>query len=226
MLLHVRIWWRIPHTPHTPPPLPPIMYITFAGAWFMQILICIALLNVLSPGWNHLKPIANIALHKILIVTFSLFYLLCCYDCQVHRWTTNKTKIIFYRATLGVSLFLACHGDTSFCTIHLFRCFCSPCNHILSKRCSKNPSMSPSVLFHWSCFKYADNYKKRKNEPKIFINFCSHQLSHCEVAPRKVVFLWVYLKPCANIQSRYLSGLPGVIFLMSFTRKCNFKNEA
>lgn len=56
---------------HTPPPLPPIMYITFAGAWFMQILICIALLNVLSAGWNPLKPIVNTALHQILVVTFS-----------------------------------------------------------------------------------------------------------------------------------------------------------
>lgn len=58
---------------HTEPPLPPIMYITFAGAWFMQILICIALLNVLSPGWNPLKPMVNTALHPILILTFSLY---------------------------------------------------------------------------------------------------------------------------------------------------------
>lgn len=60
-----------PH--HARVPLPPIMYITFAGAWFMQILIFIALLNVLSADWNPLKPIVNVALHQILIMTFSRF---------------------------------------------------------------------------------------------------------------------------------------------------------
>lgn len=57
--------------PRTLPPLSPIMYITFAGTWFMQILICIALLNVPCGGWNLLKPIVNTALHQILVVTFS-----------------------------------------------------------------------------------------------------------------------------------------------------------
>lgn len=33
-------------------PIPPIMYITFAAEWFMQILICISLLNLLYAGWN------------------------------------------------------------------------------------------------------------------------------------------------------------------------------
>ena len=64
-------------------PLPPIMYITFAGAWFMQILICIALLNVLSAGWNPLKAVVSAALHLILIVTLSPFYLLLL--CNPHR---------------------------------------------------------------------------------------------------------------------------------------------
>lgn len=50
------------------------MYITFAGAWFMQILICIALLNVLSAGWDPLKLIVSTALHQILIVTFSFSF--------------------------------------------------------------------------------------------------------------------------------------------------------
>lgn len=59
--------------PHSPLPLPPIMYITFAGAWFMQILICITLLNVLSALWNPLKPILSTGLHQILIVTFFLY---------------------------------------------------------------------------------------------------------------------------------------------------------
>lgn len=31
-------------------PPPPIMYITFPGAWFMQILVCVPLLNVVSAG--------------------------------------------------------------------------------------------------------------------------------------------------------------------------------
>lgn len=61
-----------PTTTTTSYPFPQFMYITFPGARFMQILICIAPLKVLSAGWNPLKPIVSAALHQILVVTFFL----------------------------------------------------------------------------------------------------------------------------------------------------------
>lgn len=92
-----------PSHPATPSP---IMHITFASAWFMQILICIAVLNVLSAGWDPLKPTVNTALHQILGVTFSLFI---CYSTMTHclKCTDEQPtkKRIFYRAVLTFHCF-------------------------------------------------------------------------------------------------------------------------
>ncbi len=203
---------------HTPQPLPPIMYITFAGAWFMQILICISLLNVLSAGWNPLKPIVNTALHQILIVTFSLFYLLFIWLLvfEVHTWTTNKIKKIFYGATLTFH----CFGllmEICFLRYLLFLLFWSLYVNILDKRFSttlheriSNVSLKLSLGFGQSS---GQNLLKISMKPPN-LNWLRLNYEYLSVwgLSLRSHLVWVYLKPCTNIKFLYLSGLLWVIF--------------
>ena len=113
-----------------PPPLPPIMYITFAGARFMQILICIALLNVLSAGWNPLKLIVSTALHQISVVTFSLFIcyssMSSCLKCTDEQPTKKR---IFYTAILRFYCFWLEYRLSFPEPFNLFTLTSSVCSH-------------------------------------------------------------------------------------------------
>lgn len=206
-----------PATTTTMPPLPPIMYITFASAWFMQILICISLFTVLSAGWNPSKPIVNTALHQILLVTFPLFICDATTTRSLKCKNAQPTNILSHTET---SLFLVVNESVF---PHAFR-RCLPFYFVhIFEDAQQLLSFKLNLAVMWWCWRLT-------NDPKYSSVVIKWAFSlHIKVFTEKLFNRKTSFTSVFKVLHQHPVPVPLRVtpshFLMSFTWKCNFKTR-